>query len=259
MKIPVPDYILSLKPYVPGKPLEELEREYGIENAVKLASNENPLGPSPRVADAIHAAVGKLNRYPDGSGYELHHRIAKKINKDANAIVLGNGSDEIIALLAYTPLRPDDEVINLALEDLQWPEYSKRQNYRHKGEEPEPTGATLLVTLHDKIVSIEKIEKDSVYVGRSHLCDIVINQRSISSKHFRIIQKNNAYFIEDMNSTNGTFLNEEFVEADQQLHHNDNIRIGWNNFIFIDENELDLEKTSEIKKSWIPGVYYTKK
>ncbi len=111
MKIPVPDYILSLKPYVPGKPLEELEREYGIENAVKLASNENPLGPSARVADAIHAAVAKLNRYPDAGGYELHHCIAEKFNIDANAIVLGNGSDEIIALLAYTLLRPGDEVI----------------------------------------------------------------------------------------------------------------------------------------------------
>jgi histidinol-phosphate aminotransferase len=111
MKIPVPEYILSLKPYVPGKPLEELEREYGIKNAVKLASNENPLGPSPRAADAIHAAVDKLNRYPDGGGYELHHCIGRKFNLDVNMIVLGNGSDEIIALLAYTLLSPGDEVI----------------------------------------------------------------------------------------------------------------------------------------------------
>jgi len=111
MKISVPDYILALKPYVPGKPLEELEREYGIENAIKLASNENPLGPSPRAAEAIHAAVGKLNRYPDGGGFELIHCIAAKFNIDSNAIVLGNGSDDIIALLAYTLLKPNDEVI----------------------------------------------------------------------------------------------------------------------------------------------------
>ena len=111
MKISVPDYILSLKPYVPGKPLEELEREYGIENAIKLASNENPFGPSPRAAEAIHAAVGKLNRYPDGGGFELIHCIAAKFNIDSNAIVLGNGSDDIIALLAYTLLKPNDEVI----------------------------------------------------------------------------------------------------------------------------------------------------
>ena len=65
------------------------------------------------------------------------------------------------------------------------------------------------------------------------------------------------FFIEDKGSTNGTFVNEIKIER-QQLHHNDNIRVGWNNFIFIDENEQDLEKTTEIKKSWIPGVYYTK-
>ena len=61
MKISVPDYILSLKPYVAGKPLEELEREHGITDAIKLASNENPLGPSPRAVDAIQQAVKKLH------------------------------------------------------------------------------------------------------------------------------------------------------------------------------------------------------
>lgn len=111
MKIKAPDYILSLKPYVPGKPLEELEREHGIQNAIKLASNENPLGPSPRAAEAIHAAVGKLNRYPDGAGFELIQCIAARFKLDPGSIVLGNGSDDIIALLAYTLLRSGDEVI----------------------------------------------------------------------------------------------------------------------------------------------------
>jgi histidinol-phosphate aminotransferase len=111
MKLSIPDYILSLKPYVPGKPIEELEREYGIENAVKLASNENPLGPSPVAADAIREAVGKLNRYPDGGGYELIQCIANKFNIAPNTIVLGNGSDDIIALLSRALLRPADEVI----------------------------------------------------------------------------------------------------------------------------------------------------
>jgi histidinol-phosphate aminotransferase len=111
MKPSIPDYILSLKPYVPGKPLEELEREYGIDNAVKLASNENPLGPSPRAVDVIRKAVGKLNRYPDGGGYELIQCIAEKFNIDPNTIVLGNGSDDIIALLSTALLRAGDEVI----------------------------------------------------------------------------------------------------------------------------------------------------
>jgi hypothetical protein len=68
MKPQAPDYIRSIKPYKPGKPIEELEREYGIKNSIKLASNENPLGPSPRAMAAMHAAMGNLHRYPDGSG-----------------------------------------------------------------------------------------------------------------------------------------------------------------------------------------------
>jgi histidinol-phosphate aminotransferase len=111
MKIPVPDYIFDIKPYVAGKPLEELQREYGIEDAIKLASNENPLGPSPLAAEAVHAAVAKLNRYPDGGGYELIRCIAAKFNIASNTIVLGNGSDDIIALLACALLRPGDEVV----------------------------------------------------------------------------------------------------------------------------------------------------
>ena len=79
MKLSIPDYILSIKPYVPGKPLEELEREYGIKKSIKLASNENPLGPSPKAVEAIGFALKKLNRYPDGSGYILINRIAEKL------------------------------------------------------------------------------------------------------------------------------------------------------------------------------------
>ena len=141
--------------------------------------------------------------------------------------------------------KPDDEVINLALEDLQWPEYSNRQNYRTKGVVPESTGATLLVTLHEKIVSIEKIEKDSVYVGRSHLRDIVINQRSISSKHFRIIKKNDDYFIEDMNSTNGTFLNSKKITGMHKLRDGDIILIGKYKLTF---STKDITREDPVKK-----------
>jgi histidinol-phosphate aminotransferase len=66
-----PDYVLGIQPYVPGKPLEELERELGISNSIKLASNENPIGPSPAALEAIKEALSGLNRYPDGAGYYL--------------------------------------------------------------------------------------------------------------------------------------------------------------------------------------------
>lgn len=111
MKLFVPDNILSLKPYVPGKPIEELEREYGIDGSIKLASNENPLGPSPMAVAAIQKAMVTLNRYPDGSGHDLVLRISEHFGVSPDNIILGNGSDEIIGMLACTLVRQGDEVI----------------------------------------------------------------------------------------------------------------------------------------------------
>lgn len=111
LKFKVPDYFSKIKPYVPGKPIEEVEREYGIGNSIKLASNENPLGPSPMAVEAIHRAVENLHRYPDAGGYELIQAIAAKNDIDPGNIVLGNGSDDIIALLARVLLGSGDEVI----------------------------------------------------------------------------------------------------------------------------------------------------
>jgi histidinol-phosphate aminotransferase len=111
MKISVPDYILSIKPYSPGKPLEELEREYGIADSIKLASNENPLGPSPMAMAAIRKAMPGLNRYPDGSGHDLIQKISGHIGLSPQHIVLGNGSDEIIGMLAIALLQPGDEAV----------------------------------------------------------------------------------------------------------------------------------------------------
>lgn len=111
MKIRTPSYISNLSPYKPGKPLEELEREYGISNSVKIASNENPLGPSPKALEAIRDALQNLHRYPDGSGFKLKNRICEKYGIGFEQVVLGNGSDDIIAMLARAFLQPGDEVI----------------------------------------------------------------------------------------------------------------------------------------------------
>jgi histidinol-phosphate aminotransferase len=111
MKLSVPDYILSLKPYVAGKPLEELEREYGITDAVKLASNENPLGPSPLAINAIQQAVKDLHRYPNGGSYYLSERISNYFGIKKENIILGNGSDDIIAMLARVLLQCGDEAV----------------------------------------------------------------------------------------------------------------------------------------------------
>ncbi len=111
MKLRIPEHILSLKPYKPGKTIDELEREYGVKNSIKLASNENPLGPSPIALKAIRAAAADLHRYPDGSGYGLVSKLSQKLKVSTENIVLGNGSDEIIAMLAQALLQPGNKVI----------------------------------------------------------------------------------------------------------------------------------------------------
>jgi histidinol-phosphate aminotransferase len=105
------EHILGIAPYEPGKPIEELERELGISNAIKLASNENPLPPSDRVQKALLAALSALNRYPDGSGFYLRQALAKKHGVAAEQVILGNGSNELIELLVRTFLKPGDEAI----------------------------------------------------------------------------------------------------------------------------------------------------
>src|SRR2546428_4224159 len=103
------EHILGIAPYEPGKPIEELERELGIHNAIKLASNENPLAPSDRVQRAILATLSHLNRYPDGSGFYLRQALAKKHGASPDQIVLGNGSHEPIELLRPAVLPPRGE------------------------------------------------------------------------------------------------------------------------------------------------------
>jgi len=105
------EHILGIAPYEPGKPIEELERELGIHDAIKLASNENPLPPSERVQKAIVDALGALNRYPDGSGFYLRQALAKKHGVTPEHVMLGNGSNELIELLVHAFVRPGDEAV----------------------------------------------------------------------------------------------------------------------------------------------------
>jgi histidinol-phosphate aminotransferase len=104
-------YVRGLTPYVPGKPVEEVERDLGIPDAVKLASNENPLGPSPRAVDAIAAALKNLHRYPDGGGHYLKQRLARKFDLTPEHFILGNGTNELLELVARVFLVPGDEAI----------------------------------------------------------------------------------------------------------------------------------------------------
>ena len=112
-----PDYISGIKPYVPGKPVEELERELGIKDSIKLASNENPIGPSPMALKGLIEDLANsnrangINRYPDGSGYYLKGALSEKLSVGHDEIILGNGSNELIDIAARTFLQPGDEAV----------------------------------------------------------------------------------------------------------------------------------------------------
>lgn len=99
--------VRDLKPYVPGKPVSELQRELGLDHIVKLASNENPLGPSAKVKEAVIAALDEQSRYPDASGFELKDMLAEKHGVKPNQITLGNGSNDVLVLLAQAFLSPE--------------------------------------------------------------------------------------------------------------------------------------------------------
>lgn len=111
MKFSISDPIRTIKPYEAGKPLKEVEREYGIARAVKLASNENPFGFSPAVKAAVDAHLSCMNRYPEPVAHSLVSGLARKYGVAFHNIVLGNGSDDIIALLAHGFMNPGDEAV----------------------------------------------------------------------------------------------------------------------------------------------------
>jgi len=103
--------VFDLKPYVPGKPISEVKREMGINDIIKLASNENPLGPSPKAKDAAHRVIDELMLYPDANSFELKQALARKFQASEDQLLIGNGSDELLKLLAETFLNIGDNIV----------------------------------------------------------------------------------------------------------------------------------------------------
>lgn len=103
--------VRGLEPYQPGKPIDELEREYGVRNVIKLASNENPLGPSPLAMEAARAVLKDIARYPDGNGFALKQRLAEKHGVTIPQITLGNGSSDLLEFSTRAFVTPENEVI----------------------------------------------------------------------------------------------------------------------------------------------------
>lgn len=113
--------ILNITPYVPGKPIEEVERDYKIKNVIKLASNENPLGPSKLAISAIKKNLKNINFYPDSSVYYLRHSLSKYLNIPGDMFMFGNGSNELEQLIAEAFINPGDEVLFSELSFVVYP------------------------------------------------------------------------------------------------------------------------------------------
>jgi len=114
----VKPWVAGLQPYLPGKPIEELERELGIHGVVKLASNENPFGPSPKAVAAIRQALPNLHRYPDGASFALRDKLSRRLEVAPAQLVFGCGADEVLELVAKTFLGPGDECV------FAWPSFA---------------------------------------------------------------------------------------------------------------------------------------
>jgi len=103
-----------IKPYVPGKPVEEVERELGLKNVIKLASNENPLGPSPLAMEAAERLLPRLNYYPDGNCFILKQALAEKLSLTPDQLIIGNGSDELLSMITRAYINPGDESLSVS-------------------------------------------------------------------------------------------------------------------------------------------------
>ena len=108
----VPKHIKNLSPYVPGKRIEQVQKELRLKKVIKLASNENPFGPSPRAITRVEECLKNTNRYPDSSGYSLRTILAKKFNVNINNVIIGNGSEGIMSAVIRTFLNENDELIS---------------------------------------------------------------------------------------------------------------------------------------------------
>jgi histidinol-phosphate aminotransferase len=103
--------VFSISPYVPGKPIEEVQREFGVFDVIKMASNENPLGPSPLAVEAMRGCLSEVGFYPDGNCYYLKQDLAASLGCSEDQLIIGNGSDEILKMIAETFLNPGEEVV----------------------------------------------------------------------------------------------------------------------------------------------------
>ena len=168
--------ILDLKPYIPGKPIEEVKRELGLKEVIKLASNETSVGPSPLAVEAIIKEAKNINLYPEGSSRLLRERLAKKLKINEEMVIIGNGADNIIALVGMAFINEGDEVI---MGEITFPAYE-----------------TITKIMGGKVISVK-------------LKDYTYNLEEIAH---RINEKTKIIFICNPNNPTGTIVDKEAVD-----------------------------------------------
>jgi len=168
--------ILDLKPYIPGKPIEEVKRELGLKEVIKLASNETSIGPSPLAIEAIKKEIKNINLYPEGSSRLLREKIAQKLNLDKEMIIVGNGADNVIDLIGMAFINDGDEVIT--------------------GEITFPAYETITKIMGGKLISVK-------------LKDFSFDLEKIAQK---INEKTKIVFLCNPNNPTGTIVDKEAVD-----------------------------------------------
>ena len=212
--------ILGLSPYQGGKPIEELERELGIKNVIKLASNENPLGPSQKVVEAMKLSLKEVHRYPDGNGYELKRAISEHLDVTLEMISLGNGSNELLELIARVFVcKETDEVIFSQYAFVVYPLVTQALGATAKVAPAKDCG-------HDLNAMLKLINEKTklIFEGRLENIDIIRNEKGdqliacgdstylYESKSSRkiLIQNRNSKFI-DVKATNFDGVNTAWI------------------------------------------------
>lgn len=150
-------HILKIDPYEAGKPIEEIKRQLGLKKVIKLASNENPFGPSPKALAAARKALLNVNRYPDSSGFYLKRRLAKVSGLDTDNLVLGNGSDELIDIIIKTFVEENEHIITA---DFTFLEYKIISSVKNRTVVTVP----LKYFKYDLVAIRKKIDKDTKVV-----------------------------------------------------------------------------------------------
>jgi histidinol-phosphate aminotransferase len=177
--------ILDLKPYIPGKPIEEVKRELGLKEVIKLASNETSVGPSPLAIEAIKKEIKNINLYPEGSSSLLREKLAHRLSIDKEMIIIGNGEDDIIDLIGMAFINDGDEVIT---GEITFPAYETITKIVFLCNPNNPTGTIVDKEAVDRF--IKQVPEDVVVVFDEAYYDYVEDQNYPNSLSYVLEGKN---------------------------------------------------------------------